>query len=69
MRTLIGTSYPNHTGSSLKGKDPLVKKVKRMLTSSDIEDTSERGSDAPLQKKPLHQELSTKGNDKTNINH
>ena len=69
MRTLVGTSYPNHTASSLKGKDPLVKKVKKMLTSSDIEDTSERGSDAPLQKKPRHQELSSEGNDKTNFNY
>jgi hypothetical protein len=58
MPTLVGTSYPNHTASSLKGTDPPDKdRSKRLLLSNDTDEPPERASDGTPHKKDRYQVL------------
>ena len=64
MRTLVGTSYPNHTASSLKGTDPPNKdRLKRLLLSkNDTNEPPERGSDETPHKKVRYHVLAEDAN-------
>ena len=64
MRTLVGTSYPNHTASSLKGTDPPNKdRLKRLLLSkNDTNKPPERGSDETPHKKVRYHVLAEDAN-------
>jgi len=64
MRTLVGTSYPNHTASSLKGTDPPNKdRLKRLLLSTnDTNEPPERGSDETPHKKVRYHVLAEDAN-------
>jgi hypothetical protein len=64
MRTLVETSYPNHTASSLKGTDPPNKdRSKRsLLSKNDTNKPPERGSDKMSHKKVRYQFLAEDAN-------
>ena len=64
MRTLVGTSYPNHTASSLKGTDPPNKdRSKRsLLSKNDTNEPPERGSDETPHKKVRYHVLAEDAN-------